>query len=183
MKKKGSTHHWTNSIDMKLKKIKLLILDVDGVMTDGRIFWLEGQGWTRYFHVQDGYGLKLLMRFGIKIVIMSGGDSKDVRKRMEFLGITDVFLGSEDKLKLLRDIVVKFGVSFDEIAFMGDELFDIPVMECVGLSITVPNAIQGVKDKANWITQAAGGYGAVREVVDAIQRSQSLGDSATDSLI
>jgi 3-deoxy-D-manno-octulosonate 8-phosphate phosphatase (KDO 8-P phosphatase) len=75
----------TSDIQNRLKKIKLLILDVDGIMTDGRIFWLDGHGWTRHFHVRDGYGLKLLMKAGIQVAIISGGDSKDVRIRMEFL--------------------------------------------------------------------------------------------------
>src|ERR1700677_584979 len=91
----------TPDIQSRLKKIRLLILDVDGVMTDGRIFWLEGHGWTRHFHIKDGYGLKVLMKAGIDVAIISGGDSKDVRIRMEFLKIKYVFLGDEDKLKAL----------------------------------------------------------------------------------
>ncbi len=86
----------TPDIQARLKKIKLFILDVDGVMTDGRVFWLEGHGWTRHFHVKDGYGLKILMKAGIQVAVISGGDSKDVRTRMEFLKIQHVFLGDED---------------------------------------------------------------------------------------
>src|SRR5690242_12657366 len=82
----------------RLKRIKMLILDVDGVMTDGRVWWIEGTGWTRAFNVKDGYGLKLLMRAGIDIGLISGGDSKSVRERAQFLGIKHVYLGDENKI-------------------------------------------------------------------------------------
>src|SRR5689334_1485795 len=95
----------TPDIQARLKKIKLLILDVDGVMTDGRIFWLVGHGWTRHFHIKDGYGLKLLMKCGIQVAVISGGDSEDVRARMKFLNIHHVFLGDEDKVKALDNII------------------------------------------------------------------------------
>src|ERR1700744_1034459 len=105
----------TPDIQSRLKKIKLLILDIDGVMTDGRVFWLEGHGWTRHFHVKDGYGLKVLMKAGIQVAVISGGDSKDVRTRMEFLKIPYIFLGDEDKLKALDKIVVATGLKLEEM--------------------------------------------------------------------
>src|ERR1700692_1818909 len=95
----------TPDIQSRLKKVKLLILDVDGVMTDGRVFWLENHGWTRHFYVKDGYGLKILMKSGIQVAVISGGDSKDVRTRMEFLKIPFIFLGDEDKTKAFDKIV------------------------------------------------------------------------------
>src|SRR3954469_16751948 len=124
----------SGDIQSRLKKIKLLILDVDGVMTDGRIFWLDGHGWTRHFHIKDGYGLKVLMKCGIDVAIISGGDSVDVRTRMEFLKIKHVFLGDEDKLKALDKIVASTQLQLDQMAFMGDDLFDLPVLERVGFS-------------------------------------------------
>src|SRR3954468_23843157 len=87
----------TADIQERLKKIRLLLLDVDGVMTDGRVFWLDGHGWTRHFHIKDGYGVKILMECGIQVAVISGGDSQDVRTRMEFLNIAHVFLGDTDK--------------------------------------------------------------------------------------
>ena len=161
-------------IQTRLKKIKLLALDVDGVMTDGRIFWLEGHGWTRHFHIKDGYGLKILMKSGIQVAIISGGDSKDVRTRVEFLKIPYIFLGDENKLVALNKIVDSSKLELDQIAFMGDDLFDIPVLEKVGFSATVPHAVEEVKKKVHYITQTEGGWGAVREVADAIRRSQGL---------
>lgn len=165
----------TDDIQKRLKKIKLLILDVDGIMTDGRIFWLEGHGWTRQFHVRDGYGLKLLMKAGIQVAIISGGDSKDVRTRMEFLKIPYIFLGDEDKLKALDKIVAASKLSTEQMAFMGDDLYDIPVIEKVGFSATVPQAVEPVKERVHYITEANGGWGAVREIADAVRKSQGLG--------
>ncbi len=169
----------TADIQGRLKKIKLLILDVDGVMTDGRIFWLDGHGWTRHFHIKDGYGLKVLMKAGIDVAIISGGDSKDVRSRMEFLKIKHVFLGDEDKLKALDKITESTGLALDQMAFMGDDLFDIPVIEKVGFSATVPHAVDPVKARAHYITESLGGWGAVREVADAIRKAQGLGPYLT----
>ncbi|MGK5082479.1 HAD hydrolase family protein [Bdellovibrionota bacterium FG-1] len=165
----------TTDIQNRLKKIRLLILDVDGVMTDGRIFWLDGHGWTRHFHIKDGYGLKILMKCGIDVAIISGGDSKDVRTRMEFLKIKHVFLGDEDKLKALDKIIVTTGLALEQMAFMGDDLFDIPVIEKVGFSATVPHAVDPVKRRAHYVTESLGGWGAVREVADAIRKAQGLG--------
>jgi 3-deoxy-D-manno-octulosonate 8-phosphate phosphatase (KDO 8-P phosphatase) len=173
----GDARKLLETVDLqnRLKKLKLLILDVDGIMTDGRIFWLQDHGWTRNFHIRDGYGLKLLMKAGIQVAIISGGDSKDVRTRMEFLKIEHVFLGDEDKIKALEKITAATGLSHDQMAFMGDDLYDIPVIEKVGFSATVPHAVDPVKARVNYITQANGGWGAVREVADAIRRAQKLG--------
>ncbi len=165
----------TSEIQNRLKKIKLLLLDVDGVLTDGRIFWQEEQGWTRFFHVKDGYGLKLLMKAGIQVGVISGGDSKDVKTRVEFLKLNYSFLGDENKIVAFDKIVAASGFSPDQIAFMGDELFDIPVLEKVGFSATVPHAVDPVKERVHYITQHEGGWGAVREVADAIRKAQGHG--------
>jgi 3-deoxy-D-manno-octulosonate 8-phosphate phosphatase (KDO 8-P phosphatase) len=163
----------------KLKKIKILILDIDGVMTDGRVFWLEGHGWSRHFHIKDGYGIKVLMKAGIQVAVISGGDSKDVRVRMEHLKIEHVFLGDEDKIKALDKIVEATGLKLEQMAFMGDDLFDIPVIEKVGFSATVPHAVDPVKARAHYVTEALGGWGAVREIADAIRKAQGLGPYLT----
>src|SRR3990167_3923616 len=113
----------------KIKKVRMLILDVDGVMTDGRIWWIEGTGWTRAFSVKDGYGIKLLMKAGIDVAVISGGDSKSVRERAQFLNIKHVYLGDENKLVALEKIRGATGLTNDQFAFVGDELFDIPVLK------------------------------------------------------
>jgi 3-deoxy-D-manno-octulosonate 8-phosphate phosphatase (KDO 8-P phosphatase) len=169
----------TPDIQARLKKIRLLILDIDGVMTDGRLFWLEGHGWTRHFHIKDGYGLKVLMKCGIDVAVISGGDSKDVRVRVEHLKIKHAFFGDEDKLKALDKIIEATGLTTEQMAFMGDELFDIPVIERVGFSATVPHAVDAVKVRAHYITESPGGWGAVREIADAIRKAQGLGPYLT----
>ncbi len=165
----------TPDIQARLKKIKLLLLDVDGVMTDGRIFWMESQGWTRQFNVKDGYGLKLLMAAGIEVGIISGGKSKDVETRASFLKVQHVFLGDEDKCKALDKIIEATGLKPEQIAFVGDDLFDIPVLERVGFSATVPHAVDPVKERVHYITEFDGGDGAVREIADAIRQAQGHG--------
>ena len=165
----------TPEYQARLKKIKILILDVDGVLTDGRVFWLDGHGWTRHFHVKDGYGMKLLMAGGVDVGIISGGDSKDVRTRMEFLKIKHMFLGDENKIIAFEKIKATTGHEYDEMAFMGDELFDIPVLEKVGFSATVPHAPVEVKERVHYVCDTPGGWGAVREVIDAIRKTQGIG--------
>jgi 3-deoxy-D-manno-octulosonate 8-phosphate phosphatase (KDO 8-P phosphatase) len=153
-----------------LKGIKMLILDVDGVMTDGKVWWIEGTGWTRSFSVKDGYGLKLLMRAGIDIAVISGGDSKSVRERAQFLGIKHVYLGDENKLIALEKIMRDTGLKHEQLAFVGDDLFDMPVLELVGFSATVPHAVTEVKEIVHYITTEPGGSGAVREIADLIRK-------------
>lgn len=147
----------------------MLILDVDGVMTDGRIWWIEGTGWTRAFSIKDGYGLKLLMKAGFDVAVISGGDSKSVRERAQFLGIKHVYLGDENKLVAIEKIRGATGFTNDQFAFVGDELFDIPVLKIVGFSATVPHAVSEVKEEVDYVTQEPGGFGAVREVADLIR--------------
>jgi 3-deoxy-D-manno-octulosonate 8-phosphate phosphatase (KDO 8-P phosphatase) len=158
----------------RLKKIKLLLLDVDGILTDARTFYVEGTGFIRTFNMYDGYGIKLLQKAGIPVGIISGGKAKDLQERIKVLGIEHFVLGSDDKLQSATTIADKLGLSFENIAFMGDELFDLPALKVVGLSISVPGAVEEVKNSVHWITQKTGGNGAVREIIDAIRKAQNL---------
>lgn len=168
---KNSFQKLSPKVQKRLKKIRLLALDVDGVMTDGRVFWIEGTGWTRQFSVKDGYGIKLVMRAGIDIAIISGGDSKSVRERAEWLGVKHVYLGDENKLIALDKIMKDTGLTHEEIAFVGDDLFDIPVLERVGFSATVPDAVPEVCAIVDYITKDVGGHGAVREICDIVRHA------------
>lgn len=159
----------TEALWQKCKKIRVLLLDVDGVMTNGKIFWTQNSGWTREYSVQDGYGLKLLMKRGIQVGVLSGGDSASVRERVEFLGLQHIYLGNEDKLIAYEKIKNEVGCADDAIAFIGDELFDIPVLQKVGIPVTVPQAVVEVKRECIYITRNEGGNGAIREVVDMIR--------------
>ena len=154
----------------QLKKIKMLILDVDGVMTDGRVFWVEGTGWTRMFSVKDGYGLKLLMKAGVDVGVISGGDSKSVRERAQFLGVKHVYLGDENKMVALEKIMRDTGYKSEQLAFVGDDLFDMPVLQAVGFAATVPHAVIEVQEVVHYITTEEGGFGAVREIADLIRK-------------
>jgi len=158
----------------RLKKIKLLLLDLDVILTDARTFYIEGTGFVRVFNMYDGYGIKLLLKAGFPVGIISGGKAKDLQERIKILGIEHAVLGSEDKLTSAKTIAEKLNIPFENIAFMGDELFDLPALRALGLSITVPGAVQEVKDEVNWITQKQGGDGAVREIIDAIRKAQTI---------
>jgi len=158
----------------KLKRVKLLLLDADGVLTDGTISYLEKHGWFRTYNVYDGYGIKLIQSLGIPVGVISGGNSKDLKERIKLLKIKHSVLGSEDKLKSLEKIVKKTGVPVENICFVADDLFDLPALERVGLAITVPDAVPEVKAMADWVTTRRGGHGAVREVIDAIRKVQKL---------
>lgn len=160
----------TAELELALAKTRLLILDVDGIMTDGKIWWIEGTGWTRAFNVRDGHGIKLLMKAGIDVALVSGGDSRSVRERAQFLGIKHVYLGDENKIVAFNKILTDTGLQAEQCAFMGDDLFDIPVLEKVGFSATVPNAVPEVKELVSYITHETGGMGAVREVCDLIRK-------------
>ena len=170
----SSNHLSASDFEVKLKKIKLLLLDVDGILTDSSTFWIEGTGFIRIFNMYDGYGIKLLIKSGFPVGIISGGQARDLQERIKVLGIEHHILGSEDKLNSMKILSEKLNIPFENIAFMGDELFDVPALKAAGLSISVPGATEEVKDQVNWITQKSGGKGAVREVIDAIRKAQNL---------
>lgn len=165
----------------KLKNIKVFLTDVDGVLTDGTIFFLgEDTGFNRVFNVTDGYGLKLLMRAGIHVGIISAGNSKALKHRVSDLGIPFSKLGQEDKRQGYSDIVNELGCSHEEVLYIGDDLFDIPLLKRAGVAVTTANATDEVKQYVDYITTRKGGDGAVREVVDILRRVQDLPLSIPD---
>ncbi len=164
----------TDDLQKRLRRIKVLLLDVDGILTDGHVFYLDGHGWCRNFHVHDGHGIKMLVRAGIEVGVLSGGESNDVKHRMEMLGARYIYLGNEDKLAGYEKVKEFTGCKDEEIAFMGDDVFDLPVLEKVGFSATVPHAMEEVRAKVHYVTEIPGGYGAVREVADAIRKAKGL---------
>ncbi|MCD6271574.1 MAG: HAD-IIIA family hydrolase [Deltaproteobacteria bacterium] len=160
----------------KLKRIKLLILDVDGVLTDGSIIYNNDFVETKIFNVKDGLGIRLLMRAGIDVCIATGRSSEALYHRCKDLNIIHIFDALSDKTAVLKMIVDKLDVSVEEIAFIGDDLPDIPLMKLIGLPITVADAAEEVKKIANTVTEAKGGAGAVREVCEAILKAGELWD-------
>ncbi len=160
----------------KAGKIKLLILDVDGVMTDGSIILdNEGNEYKR-FHVRDGHGIKMIQRAGIKVGIITGRKSKVVEIRAAELGITDVYQKARDKKSVYKELLNRYQLMEENVAFIGDDLIDLPILKSVGFAIAVSNAVDEVKEYAHMVTKKAGGEGAVREVIDFIIKAQGKWD-------
>ena len=157
--------------------IKLLLLDVDGVMTDGRITYDNDGGELKSFDVKDGHGLKLLQRAGIKIGIITGRQSAVVARRAAELGIELVYQGAKDKLVPFNEILEKLRISAEEVAYVGDDVVDLPVMRRVGFAVTVADAVEDVKPFADLVTTRDGGRGAVREVCDFLLKKSGRWDA------
>ncbi|OGW82878.1 MAG: hypothetical protein A2987_02110 [Omnitrophica bacterium RIFCSPLOWO2_01_FULL_45_10] len=163
----------------KAKRINLLIFDIDGVMTDGRIIYSIYGDELKFFDVQDGFGITLLNRAGIKSVIITAKKSRIVKLRGRDLRVAKVYHGYTDKLIPFNKILRSFRLAPEEICFIGDDLIDIPVLKRVGFAVSVPNAVSEVKNIAHHITSNTGGRGAVREVCDLILKSQNKWDTVT----
>ena len=151
-----------------LRNIKIFLSDVDGVMTDTRIF-LNAEGeWCRNFSIYDGMGLKRLQELGIKTGIITAALANDVRKRFEFLKVDYFREGSKDKLKDLKDILDQSGFHPKEVCYIGDDFMDLLVIKEVGFGVTVPHALDKIKNNSDYVTKKSGGYGAVREICEMI---------------
>lgn len=167
--------YYNNSeITAKIKRIKLLLLDVDGVLTDGSIIYDNHGVETKIFNVKDGLGIRLLMNAGIQVCIVTGRSSNALIHRCRNLGIDHIFDGVRDKAAVLEQILGLTGVSTKEIAFVGDDLPDLSLMKVVGLSIGVADAHETVLEIAHMVTSAKGGAGAVREICDKILKAKGL---------
>ena len=164
--------------ESRARKIRLLILDVDGVMSDGRIYFDSDGRELKSFNTLDGHGIKMLQNTGVKVGIITGRKNPLVEKRARDLKINILIQGREDKLAALAELREAEPVPLDRIAFMGDDWPDVAVMRAVGLALTVPNAHEEVKKIAHWQSTKPGGSGAVREACDAIMQAQNTYDSA-----
>jgi len=160
-------------------QIKLLLLDVDGVLTDGRIVYGSGGQEFKAFDVKDGHGLKLLQRAGIEVGIITGRESEVVSRRAEELGVKYLYQGAKDKLIPYRDILEKSSLRDEEIAYVGDDLVDLPILQRVGFSATVGDAVDEVRGKVCYVASRPGGRGAVREICDHLLRSSGKWSDVT----
>ena len=163
----------------RLAKIKLLLLDVDGVMTDGRIIFDSNGVESKFFNVKDGHGIKLLQRTGIEVGIISGRESQVVANRAVELGISQVYQKSLDKLVPYRQMLEATGLVDEQVAFMGDDIIDIPLLRRVGFAAAPADAVAEVLPFAHFVSRNRGGWGAVRELCDLILKGQGSWDSVT----
>lgn len=172
-----------NHIIEKAKKIKCLVCDVDGVLTDGLLFLDNHGNESKAFQVQDGMGLKLLMAVGIDVAVITTAKNKVIDHRMEQLGITHYFKGQVDKRQAFLQLRDRLGYSLEQIAYIGDDLPDLPIIRQVGLGVAVANAVAQVKEFAAWQTEKSGGRGAVRELCELILTAQNLHDAALEGYL
>lgn len=159
----------------KLSKIKVCLFDCDGILTDGKVYW-SGQevGFNRHFNVLDGYGIKILMKAGIKVGVITGGDSIGVRTRFEALGIDYFYMGNEDKVEAFNEVLTRASVSEEEVLYMGDEFFDLPLLRRAGFSATVPHASIEIREAVDYVTHREAGEACVREVIDMLRHVQKI---------
>ncbi|MHB1607688.1 MAG: 3-deoxy-manno-octulosonate-8-phosphatase KdsC [Acidiferrobacter thiooxydans] len=163
-------------IMMAAKAVRLLLLDVDGVLTDGRLFLSDSGEEFKAFHSRDGHGIKMLMATGVGVGLITGRRSQVVQRRADDLGITLVVQGCHDKRAAVGRLLQEQGVAAPEAAFMGDDVIDLPAMESVGLAVAVADAHPLVRARARWVTEHNGGQGAVREVCELVMRAQGTLD-------
>lgn len=167
-----------NTIDPALleraSRITLLALDVDGVLSDGKIYFDSAGNELKSFYTRDGLGIRELIQCGITIALITGRESPMVTDRARQLGIEYVFQGSVDKLTAYMDLLEQSGATDEQVCYAGDDWIDLPVLKRVGLAVTVPAADDVMKDNVHMITSREGGEGAVREICDLILKSQDL---------
>ena len=152
----------------KAAKIRLIIFDVDGVLTDGRLYFGNDGDELKAFNCRDGHGIKMLQNNGIDVAVISGRRSKAVETRMMDLKVRHVHLGAENKLRVFEDLCEGLGVDTTQVAYLGDDVIDLPVMRRVGLAIAVQDADAFVKEHAHWTTPTPGGRGAARDACELI---------------
>jgi len=167
-----------DDLETKIRRIKMLLLDVDGVMTDGGIILGPGEIELKRFHVHDGMGITLARAAGVLVGILTGRDSEAVRKRAKELRIDEVQQGSDDKEKGYEATLKQYGLKDEEIAYVGDDVLDVPILKRAGLAISVANGMEEAKAVSHYITKKKGGDGAVREVVEMLLEGMGKKETA-----
>ena len=157
----------------RLGSIRLVAFDIDGVFTDGRFYLSDDGSETKAFHTQDGYGVRRLLDAGVEVAVISGRRSPAVEHRMAELRVRHVLLGCKDKVVAFDELVAGLGIDAADCAFVGDDMPDLALLQHVGLSIAVANAVQAIQDRCDYVTRKPGGFGAVREVCDLVAASRS----------
>lgn len=158
------------AIRERVARLQVMIFDIDGTLTDGRIFWVPGSGWTQTYSVRDGMGIKRLQEAGLEVAAISGGDSLSAQMRMQSLGIKHVHFGSQDKVAHFEKLLGLLGVEADLCGYMGDEVVDLPLLRAVGFSAAPPESPEEVRAAVHYVAQRPAGMGAAREVCELILR-------------
>jgi 3-deoxy-D-manno-octulosonate 8-phosphate phosphatase (KDO 8-P phosphatase) len=173
------------SLRERVSRLSVMIFDIDGTLTDGRIFWVPGSGWTQMYSVRDGMGIKRLQEAGLEVAAISGGDSLSAQVRMQSLGIKHVHFGSQDKVAHFENLLALLGVSAercgymgDEVVdlpllYMGDEVVDLPLLRAVGFSSAPPEAPEEVRAAVHYVARQPAGMGAARDVCELILRHRN----------
>lgn len=167
---------YNRRIFTKAEKIKLLILDVDGVLTDGRLYYTDRGEEFKAFNVHDGHGIVMLKESGIKIAIISGRKSNSVAVRARELGVNYIYQGVFDKVRIMERIIKKEKISSENVCYIGDDVTDLALLKRVGFSVAVINGVSEVKSEVDYITTKKGGKGAVREVAEIILKAKGIWD-------
>ena len=157
----------------RLDAIRLVAFDIDGVFTDGRFYLSDDGIETKAFHTQDGYGVRRLLDAGVEVAVISGRRSAAVEHRMAELRVRHVVLGCKDKVAAFDELIAALGIDAADCAFVGDDMPDLALLQHVGLSIAVANAVQAVQERCDYVTRRPGGFGAVREVCDLVAAARS----------
>lgn len=166
----------TEAIWEAARPLRLLLLDVDGVLTDGRLYLTDSGEEIKAFHSRDGHGIKMLIATGVSVGIVTGRSSRVVQRRAQDLGISLLVQGCQDKRAAVLSILAERHLTAPEVAFMGDDVIDLPAMQSVGLAVAPADAHPLVRAKARWVTQQNGGFGAVREVCELLMHAQGTLD-------
>jgi 3-deoxy-D-manno-octulosonate 8-phosphate phosphatase (KDO 8-P phosphatase) len=153
--------------------MSLMIFDIDGTLTDGRIFWVPQSGWTQMYSVRDGMGIKRLQEAGLEVAAISGGDSLSAQMRMQSLGIKHVHFGSQDKVAHFEKLLALLQVRPEHCGYMGDEVVDLPLLQAVGFSSAPPEAPEEVRAAVHYVAHRPAGMGAAREVCEFILRHRT----------
>ncbi|MFH1777857.1 MAG: HAD-IIIA family hydrolase [Candidatus Omnitrophota bacterium] len=168
-------------MEERAKRVKAIIFDVDGVLTDGKIYYTNGGDELRAFNVHDGMGIELLRKAGIKTFIITGKRSNIINRRAKDLKIDKVFQNSSNKIVAYKKILKAYNLNDDQVCFIGDDLLDLEVLRRVGFSVTVPKANASIKDVCCYVTQKQAGDGAVREVIEFILKAQNKWNEITQN--
>jgi len=163
--------------------IRMLVLDVDGVLTDGKLYFDNNGNEMKAFSTRDGLGMRCLQLCGIELALITGRKSEIVDRRAKQLGIKHVYQGCHDKRDAFNHLLKKTGIDEQQVCYAGDDWIDLPVLERVGLAVTVPDADKIMKDRVHWVTSHRGGKGAVREICDLVLAAQGLDKKVFEEIL